>query len=319
MFVLKGEMHMSLLLKKLSADEFAKWLQSEETELRLVEYKHSRAYFKNRLPNGLDILYMYRYPLEDGIAVNAEPEYQGLCKRDTGELYDVGYETFEILKETNQVAYGSANITEDLEERVRTLVEGMVSKYISSISENDITEDRRKILEDQAWGIAKKRYLNDEEAGEDYECGFHEEHYIEHLMDFITDKVKTAKVIAEEHHEKHRERIPEKVVTQRYVREELAKFNNGEYENYTAMKQIIRSIPEKSQTVNVTICKEGKEMTFKYEARYLRYDCGRCYSTWNMPTSSRWQFDDLYGKGAELYPTDITRITYGRKVIYEKE
>ena len=75
----------------------------------------------------------------------------------------------------------------------------------------------------------------------------------------------------------------------------------------------------KRQTVNVTICKEGKEMTFKYEARYLRYDCGRCYSTWNMPTSSRWQFDDLYGKGAELYPTDITRITYGRKVIYEKE
>ena len=99
----------------------------------------------------------------------------------------------------------------------------------------------------------------------------------------------------------------------------MARFNNGEYENYTAMKQIIRSIPEKSQTVNVTICKEGKEMTFKYEARYLRYDCGRCYSTWNMPTSSRWQFDDLYGKDAEIYPTDITRITYGRKVIYEKE
>ena len=159
---------MSLLLKKLSADEFAKWLQSEETELRLVEYKHSRAYFKNRLPNGLDILYMYRYPSEDGIAVNAEPEYQGLCKRDTGELYDVGYETFEILKETNQVAYGSANITEDLEERVRTLVEGMVSKYISSISENDITEDRRKILEDQAWGIAKKRYLEDITTDNEY-------------------------------------------------------------------------------------------------------------------------------------------------------
>lgn len=62
-----------------------------------------------------------------------------------------------------------------------------------------------------------------------------------------------------------------------------------------------------------------KEMTFKYDARYLRYDCGRCYSTWNMPCLARGTFEDLYGRGAELYPTDITKITYGRKVIYEKE
>ena len=163
---------MPMQLKKLSADEFAKWLQSDETEIRLVEYKHPRAYFKNRLPNGLDILYMYRYPSDDGIAVNAEPEYQGLCKRDTGELYDAGYETCEILKETNQVMYGSANITEDLEERVRTLVENKVSGYISSITEKDVTEERRKVLEDQAWGTAKKRYLEDITTDNEYQCDY---------------------------------------------------------------------------------------------------------------------------------------------------
>lgn len=319
MFVLKGEMHMSLLLKKLSADEFAMWLQSEETELRLVEYKHSRAYFKNRLPNGLDILYMFRYPSEDGIAVNAEPEYQGLCKRDTGELYDVGYETFEILKETNQVAYGSANITEDLEERVRTLVEGMVSKYISSISENDITEDRRKILEDQAWGIAKKRYLEDITTDNEYQCDYSVKEYYKHLVEFILNKDKVASEIAEQYHEKNKEDIREEVIRNRYIIAEGEKFNNGEYYDYTAMKRIIHSIPEKSQSANVTICKDGKEMTFKYDARFLRHDCGRCYSTWNMPCLARGTFEDLYGRNAELYPTDITRITYGRKVIYEKE
>ena len=85
------------------------------------------------------------------------------------------------------------------------------------------------------------------------------------------------------------------------------------------MKRIIHSIPEKSQSVNVTICKDGKEMTFKYDARFLRHDCGRCYSTLNMPCLARGTFEDLYGRNAELYPTDITRITYGRKVIYEKE
>ena len=298
---------------------FEEWIKNGNQEMCVVGGGLDRAYFRHSLSNGLDILYMYRYIRDGKLPLNREPEYQGLYKRDTKELYDVGYDLHDVIKDLDIVAHGSANIQEEIEAMVRRFVEEKVATYIAGIKDTAYTEEERKSFREDAWEKAKKKYLNDEEAGEDYECGFHEEHYIEHLMDFITDKVKTAKVIAEEHHEKHRERIPEKVVTQRYVREELAKFNNGEYENYTAMKQIIRSIPEKSQTVNVTICKEGKEMTFKYEARYLRYDCGRCYSTWNMPTSSRWQFDDLYGKDAEIYPTDITRITYGRKVIYEKE
>ena len=319
MFVLKGEMHMPMQLKKLSADEFAKWLQSDETEIRLVEYKHPRAYFKNRLPNGLDILYMYRYPSDDGIAVNAEPDYQGLCKRDTGELYDVGYETCEMLKETNQVMYGSANITEDLEERVRTLVENKVSGYIASITEKDVTEERRKVLEDQAWGIAKKRYLEDITTDNEYQCDYSVDEYNKYLVDFIIDKDKVASEIAEQFHQHNKDDIREDVIRNRYIIEETKKFNNGEYYDYSAMKRIIHSIPEKSQTVNVTICKDGKEMTFKYDARFLRHDCGRCYSTWNMPCLARGTFEDLYGRNAELYPTDITRITYGRKVIYEKE
>ena len=84
---------MPLKFKNHSADEFAQWLQSEKVGICLVEHHPKRAYFKNRLPNGLDILYMYRHINDDTISVHAEPEYQGLYKRDTKELYDVGYET----------------------------------------------------------------------------------------------------------------------------------------------------------------------------------------------------------------------------------
>ena len=306
-------------LLKVNKQGFVEWLKSDNQEMCLVGDRVDRAYFRHSLTNGLDILYMYRYVRDGRLPLNREPEYQGLYKRDNKELYDVGFDLYEVIKGLDITAHGSANIQEEIEGMVRRLVEQKVATYISEIKDTDYSEDKRKSFREDAWEKAKKKYLKDEKCGEDYECGFHEEHYIEHLMDFITDKEKTAALIAEEHHEQHKERIPEKVVTQRYVREELAKFNNGEYKNYTAMKRIICSIPEKSQNVNVTICKDGKEMTFKYEASYLRYDCGRCYSTWNMSPSARWQFEDLYGKGAELYPTDITRITYGRKVIYEKE
>ena len=185
--------------------------------------------------------------------------------------------------------------------------------------EKDIDEDRRKILEDQAWGIAKKRYLEDITIENEYQCDYSVKDYHKHLVDFILNKDKIACEIAEEFHEKNKGEIVEEIIRNRYTIAESKKFNNGEYYDYTAMKRIIHSIPEKSQSVNVTICKDGKEMTFKYEARYLRYDCGRCYSTWNMPCLARGTFEELYGRGAELYPTDITKITYGRKVIYEKE
>ena len=72
MFVLKGEMNMPLKFKNHSADEFAQWLQSEKVGICLVEHHPKRAYFKNRLPNGLDILYMYRHINDDTISVHAK-------------------------------------------------------------------------------------------------------------------------------------------------------------------------------------------------------------------------------------------------------
>ena len=261
---------------------------------------------------------MYDYMRDDKIPLHREPEYQGLYKRDTKELYDVGYDLNKAIEGTDIIAYGSANITEDIEGMVRRLVEEKVATYITTIKDTDFTEERRESIRKRAWEIAKDKYLKDEEAGEDYECGYHEEHYVEHLMDFITDKEATARMIADEHHAKYKENIPEKVVTRRYVREELEKFNNGEYKHYLAMKQIIQAIPNTCKSVNVTIEKEGAELTFKYEARLMRHDCGMHYYAFHIPAPERAKFEEMFGRHADFGPLDIKRITYGKKVLYEK-
>lgn len=307
------------IIPRVDKKGFIEWLKSENKEMCIVEEGFNRAYFRHSLTNGLDILYMYRYMREGKIPLHREPEYQGLYKRDSKELYDIGFELNEVIADMDIVRYGSANIQEEIEKMVRKFVEEKVDTYITTITDDNLTEKQKESIKEDAWEFAKDKYLKDEKVVGDYECGYNEEHYAEHLMDFIIDKESTARMIAEEHHEKFKERIPEKIIRRRYVIEELAKFNNGEYYDYTAMKRIINSIPEKSQTVNVTICKEGKEMTFKYESKRLRCDYGDGYPTWYMSALARGKYDELYGIDTELYPTDITRITYGRKVIYEKE
>ena len=307
-----------LKIPRVDKQGFVEWIKSENQEMCIVECGLDRAYFRHSLSNGLDILYMYDYMRDGKIPLHREPEYQGLYKRDTKELYDVSYDLNKAIEGTDIIAYGSANITEDIEGMVRRLVEEKVATYISTINDNDFTEEKRESIRKRAWEIAKDKYLKDEKAGEDYECGYHEEHYVEHLMDFITDKEVTARMIADEHHAKYKENIPEKVVTRRYVREELEKFNNGEYKHYLAMKQIIQAIPNTCKSVNVTIEKEGAELTFKYEARLMRHDCGMHYYAFHIPAPERAKFEEMFGRHADFGPLDIKRITYGKKVLYEK-
>ena len=72
-----------------------------------------------------------------------------------------------------------------------------------------------------------------------------------------------------------------------------------------------------AKTVNVTICKDGEEFSFKTEAQELRRDCKNYYGSWYMVAVDRRRFEARYGRSADYYPQEIIRITYARAVLYE--
>lgn len=72
-----------------------------------------------------------------------------------------------------------------------------------------------------------------------------------------------------------------------------------------------------AKTVNVTVRKDGKELTFKTETGDLRRDCTGGYSHWHMIAADRRRFFECFGRNAEYRPEEILRITYGRSVLYE--
>ena len=81
-----------------------------------------------------------------------------------------------------------------------------------------------------------------------------------------------------------------------------------------AISEAIKSSGAK--TVTVTVQKDGEEMSFRTGTTSLR---GRYnfYSTSHIAVADRQEFEWLFGPHANYTAEDITRITYGKKTIYE--
>ena len=83
-------------------------------------------------------------------------------------------------------------------------------------------------------------------------------------------------------------------------------------------RKIAASIdPDSMKMVSIDILKDGKPLSCKIKAYALKSADGCDYSTWHMDSTGARAFEQLYGREARLLASDITRITYGRRVLYE--
>ena len=71
-----------------------------------------------------------------------------------------------------------------------------------------------------------------------------------------------------------------------------------------------------ARTVTVTVQKAGEELSFRTGTTPLR---GRynSYSTSHIAAADRQEFERLFGRHASYTAEDITRITYGKRTLYE--
>ena len=73
-----------------------------------------------------------------------------------------------------------------------------------------------------------------------------------------------------------------------------------------------------AKMVTVTIQKDGMDLTFKTAADSLMGH-RNFYGTYDIPAADRREFERLFGRRADYNAEDITRITYGKKTLYEAE
>ena len=103
------------------------------------------------------------------------------------------------------------------------------------------------------------------------------------------------------------------------LREEVARMEATPGE-YHARRAIMRSIADKNmKTVNLEIQKGDESTIIKIEASALRCMDNSYYSPWRMDAPSRYKLVERFGRNTEVYPDDVVKITYGRKVLYERK
>lgn len=87
---------------------------------------------------------------------------------------------------------------------------------------------------------------------------------------------------------------------------------------YHKQKDIMNSIRGKDyKTINLTINKNGIEQTLKYETKFILYCDKHLYTYHIANVSDRKKYEENYGRSSDIEYKDITKITYGKNIIYE--
>mgnify|MGYP001135150009 FL=1 len=90
-------------------------------------------------------------------------------------------------------------------------------------------------------------------------------------------------------------------------------------DEYHARRAIMRSVAgQNMKTVNLEIQKGDESTIIKIEASALRCMDDSYYSPWRMDAPSRYKLVERFGRNTDVYPNDVIKITYGRKVLYER-
>lgn len=136
------------------------------------------------------------------------------------------------------------------------------------------------------------------------------------LVGAINHPDETAREIAEIYIKVESKHINRRVWEVEQLTKRVEELETTPGEHHTR-RNIAESIPDNIKTVNVEVFKEGKSMMIKSEASNLRRTGSDSYSEYCFDAPSRRAFESEFGRMAHLYPRDIVRITYARKILYD--
>lgn len=295
------------------------WLRDESRTMYCVVTRYSK-YVLVKLPmkGEYGIIYVCDNDKEEFLRPYKDLEYQGFYRKGTAEIYNAQYKLRQLISEEVYEERRGENLRVGFETEVRERVEALIGEIEKDIRLDESTSEIQQKRKSYAESQARQVYLKSGSAKFKYHCKYDARYFEEIMLDYVMDKEKCVTRIANEYFENRHEIIISDIVENLMAKEIYDEMEKGEDERLTAMRNIIASIEPTYRTVNVTINVEGKELTFKYEADTLRKDCGTSYNTWDIPAKDRREFDRLYGRSADFTPENITKITYGRKTIYEK-
>lgn len=274
-----------------------------------------------------DLLFYNQTWREKNIALDAKLESAGLYYRKDGCIYNPYYSLEHCLESSAMLTdhTSKTDFAKKFTELVKAKVEEIIDNKRSNISIKELTDSyllrqMEYYAEYGAVDAAKKEFIKGNAVSDIvYRCPFSTDSMSDkEYIQFILDKEPLVEETAKTYIEEHQENILAQFYNNALLKKELQSIYDDPEHILHRVKAIIDAVQESgAKTVNVTINKEDKDFTFKYETRTLTVAPSSYYSTYNMKASDRREFENLFGRSADFYPNEITKITYGRNVIYD--
>ena len=301
-------------------EKLIQWLENEDDSiLKLEGTYHGEAYIRYRYNDELDLIIKIETSKDGHLKLKEEMQCEGIWSRKTKALYYEGYKMDMYLKDYIKPENSHEYMWRDINKSVKEKVEELIKPYEYGIEVSKLSDEEIGRQKYYAKDLARKQYLDGDDCENRYECEYEVDSIQSMVLRYIADRESLIKELAEQYIEENKNTIRNDIIRAKLTVIELAKLNEGADIHFKTMKEIIASVPSSCRTVSVTTVIDGKELTFKSEASQLRSDCGNHYSTWYIPSSDRTLFDVTYGHMTDFKPEDITKITYSRKVLYERK
>lgn len=280
-----------------------------------IKYKHNNSIFlysKSFYPNNLQY------------TVEAKYDYAGVYNITTDNFFDLHYPlnlyvdseppSFEELKSKifDEI---NINIAKEMTENSSKYFEGLTVPKENKTTEDDLLEKVnsdifkgcKQELKDRIFIDYDGRYLN---------CEKIDRIEVESVLDYLDNPQKLIWQYTKEIFEKRRKTLFLQYENYKLYSKKFDEIINDKSNEINKKKAVKEALKDK-KTINITILKDGHELTFKTSTRKFLHTWSCDYSIYGLVAQDRKKYRDLF-RYEDYKFSEIQKITYGKKDIYIK-
>ena len=280
-----------------------------------IKYTHNNSIFlysKSFYPNSLQYTVETKY------------DYAGVYNITTNNFFDLHYPlNLYVDKEPPNFKELRRKVLDEININVAKEMYENSSKYFEGLTvpeENRTTEEH--LIERVNSDIFKgyKQELKDnifiDYDGSYLDCEKINCIEVESVLDYLDNPQKLIQEYTKEIFEKRRNILFLQYENYKLYSKKFDEIINDE-SNVINKKKVIKEALKDKKTVNVTILKNGHELTFKTSTRSFIHNWSCGYSLYDLPAQDRKKYKELF-RYEDYTFTEIQKITYGKKDIYIK-
>ena len=313
-----------LFRSTVARDDFQRWLDQGAAPLTVRQGEKAAATLL-KLEKNPSADYLYQTAAQDnGVSWSNQVQFCGVYDRKNRALYlTKDAVNFFMKGQFPFVTEAGSSMVDEINRTVNGRVEGIIANDRNNLPIREVTgwQASRDLEYYRNHGV-KESVIRQFFSNQEPDGQFHSDYKLDELPEtafiaYITDPELFVQTEAEQYIKNNQEKFLLQFLKTDALLAEYQALMQDTDNPIHRMKAITDAVKGcGAKTVTVTVQKDGQELTFKAAANSLTGH-RNYYSTYDILSSDRREFEHTFGKYADYNAENVVRITYGRNTIYE--